>query len=137
MTGHPYSPALMERFRRPRNRGSLRHPTITEEGSNPLCGDRVRFDMLLEGERVRDARFSANACAICSASADQLADLVRNAYLDEVETLTVQDLLNALKATIPQARMNCLRLPLTVMHVAIKRYREQGKEGASTRGADP
>jgi len=120
----PYGPTLIEHFRHPRNQGTLPSPTISQEGANPLCGDRVRIELLLEGEIVRDARFTANACAVCVASASMLTDLVRNAPLDEVETLVVDDIIRSLDARIPRMRMNCVRLPLTVMHTAVHLYRQ-------------
>ncbi len=131
---NPYSPTLIAHFRKPRNRGSLVAPTIAEEGTNPLCGDRVRIELLVEGGMVRDARFTANACAICVASASVLTDLVRNAPLDEVETLTVDDLLKTLKATVPSARMNCVRLPLTVLHAGVRLHRQRPSEGGAAPG---
>ena len=121
----PYGPTLIEHFRNPHNKGTLAAPTISQEGTNPLCGDRVRIELLLEGDVVKDAKFAANACAICVASASMLTDLVRNAPLDEVETLLVDDLLRALDARIPQMRMNCVKLPLTVMHTAVHLYRRE------------
>lgn len=119
----PYGPVLIEHFRNPRNQGTLAAPTIVQEGANPLCGDRVRIELLLDGDVVRDARFTANACAICVASCSMLTGLVRNAPLDEVETLVVDDILRSLESRIPQMRMNCVRLPLTVMHTAVHLYR--------------
>jgi nitrogen fixation protein NifU and related proteins len=116
---NPYGPTLIDHFRHPRNRGSLVSPTISQEGTNPLCGDRVRIELRIDGDVVSDARFSANACAVCVASASMLTDLVRNAHLADVETLTVDDLMRALDARVPQARMNCIRLPLTVLHTAV------------------
>ncbi len=119
----PYGPTILEHFRHPRNKGTLAAPTISQEGTNPLCGDRVRIELLLEDDVVKDAKFSANACAICVASASMLTELVRNAPLDEVETLLVDDILRSLESRIPQMRMNCVRLPLTVMHTAVHLYR--------------
>lgn len=124
----PYGPVLIEHFRHPHNQGTLASPTISQEGANPLCGDRVRIELQLEGDVVRDARFTANACAICVASASMLTDLVRNAPLDEVETLLVDDILRSLDARIPQMRMNCVRLPLTVMHAAVHLYRRANSQ---------
>jgi molybdenum cofactor cytidylyltransferase len=123
----PYSQTLISHFRDPRNQGRIREPTITQEGANPLCGDRVRIELRLEDGVVRDAGFTANACAICVASASMLTDVVRNAPLDEVETLTVDDLLRLLKAQIPPARLNCVRLPLTVLHTGVLQYRAGGR----------
>ncbi len=125
----PYGPVLIEHFRHPRNQGALPHPTISQEGTNPLCGDRVRIELRLEGDVVSEARFTANACAICVASASMLTDLVRHAPLDEVETLMVDDIVRALDARVPAARMNCIRLPLTVMHGAVNLYRRSAGGG--------
>ena len=133
MGNTPYGPTLIDHFRNPRNKGRLAAPTISHEGTNPLCGDRVRIELRVEDEVVREAKFSANACAICVASASMLTDLVRNAPLDEVETLLVEDILRSLDARVPNARLNCVKLPLTVMHTAVLLYRRDGG-GAPDRG---
>lgn len=133
---NPYGPTLIEHFRRPHNRGSLPAPTVTQEGTNPLCGDRVRIELSIEHEIVQDAKFTANACAICVAAASVLTDLVRGAPLDEVETLTLEDLLRALKAEIPKARTQCVRLPLTVLHTGVMRQM-RSRDAAGRRAAAP
>ena len=80
----PYSPTILEHFKNPRNRGALASPTVSQEGTNPLCGDRVRIELKLDGDIVIDARFTANACAICVASSSMLTELVRGAALEDV-----------------------------------------------------
>src|SRR5439155_808460 len=72
----PYSDVIRERWRRPRFRGELPGAGAVAEDVNPLCGDRVRLMLALEGERVSAARFVGDSCAICAASADVLAELV-------------------------------------------------------------
>lgn len=119
----PYSPLVMEHFRRPRHRGALPGATISEEGVNPLCGDRVRIEVRLDGMKVAEAKFTANACALCVASASLLTELVTGAPLDEVDTLTLDDLLRTLGGEVPEARRNCVRLPLTVLHTGVMLHR--------------
>ena len=128
---HPYSDTILEHFRRPQNQGPLADATISQEGTNPLCGDRVRIQLLLDGDVVSDAKFSANACAVCVASASILTGLVKRAPLDEVETLTREDLLRALDASLPSARLACVSLPLTVMHTGVMLYRLSVRGGAA------
>jgi len=118
----PYSATILEHFKHPRNRGALSSPTVSQEGTNPLCGDRVRIELALEDDLVKDARFSANACAICVAAASMLTELVRGAPLEDVETLTVPELITQLKSDIPASRLACVRLPLTVLHTGLLRY---------------
>jgi nitrogen fixation NifU-like protein len=116
-----YSAVVLEHFRHPRNRGSLAEPTMSQEGVNPLCGDRVKIELKIEGDTVREARFSANACAICVASASILTELVQQATLVRLEQMSVDELIELLQADIPAARVQCVRLPLTVLHTGLMR----------------
>ena len=118
----PYSATILDHFKNPRNRGPLPAPTVSQEGTNPLCGDRVRIDLVLDGDLVIDARFTANACAICIAASSMLTELVRGAPLEDVETLSVSELITQLKSEIPASRMACVRLPLTVLHTGLLRH---------------
>jgi nitrogen fixation NifU-like protein len=121
MSGGAYGPVVLEHFRRPRNRGQLQNPSMSQEGVNPLCGDRVRIELRIEGDIVREARFSANACAICVAAASILTELVHDAPLEDIGSFTVDELVTALKADIPRTRLQCVRLPLTVLHTGLMR----------------
>lgn len=125
---HPYSEKILEHFRRPRNQGDLPGASISQEGSNPLCGDRVRIELALEGDVIRAARFTANACAVCVAAASVLTDLVQGAPLGDVDTLTTDELLRLLDASLPRTRVACATLPLTVMHAGVMLYRAQHPE---------
>jgi nitrogen fixation protein NifU and related proteins len=122
VAGGPYSPTILDHFKHPRNRGALPAPTVSQEGTNPLCGDRVRIELSLNGDMVTEARFTANACAICVAASSMLTELVRGAPLEDVETLTVPELITQLKSDIPSSRLACVRLPLTVLHTGLLRY---------------
>lgn len=123
-----YSAVVLEHFRRPRNRGSLADPTMVQEGVNPLCGDRVRIELRIDENTVREARFSANACAICVAAASILTELIQGATLDRLERVTVDELSALLHADIPAARVQCVRLPLTVLHTGLMRLERGSRE---------
>jgi molybdenum cofactor cytidylyltransferase len=129
----PYGRILVDHFRHPRNRGPMVDPTVSEEGVNRLCGDRVRVELRLQGGIVAEAKFSANACALCVAAASVLTELATGAPLDEVDTLTVDDLLRTLGAEVPEARRNCIRLPLTVMHAGVMLHRRVNRLPAADR----
>src|SRR5512139_153106 len=123
--GHPYSARILEHFRHPRNHGAMENPSISQEGTNPLCGDRLRVELRLEGEVIREARFTANACAVCVAAASVLTDLVRDAPLDDVESFSTDELLRLLDAQLPKSRHGCVSLPLTVLHTGVQLYRQR------------
>ena len=72
----PYGATVLEHFKRPRNQRALEHPSVAREAYNPLCGDRVRIELEIERLVIQAAAFTANACAICTASASLLASCV-------------------------------------------------------------
>jgi nitrogen fixation NifU-like protein len=114
-----YSDAIRERWRRPRFRGDLADATASAEDVNPLCGDRVRIQLRLENGRVGAARFVGDSCAICTASADVVAELVEGRARAEAAALQASDVLGVLQADVRPTRMRCVTLPLTVLGKAL------------------
>jgi nitrogen fixation NifU-like protein len=114
-----YSDVIRERWRRPRFRGELAGATATAEDVNPLCGDRVRMQLRVEDGRVRAARFAGDSCAICTASADVVAELVEGQARSEAVALAAADVLTVLQADVRPTRMRCVTLPLTVLGKAL------------------
>jgi nitrogen fixation NifU-like protein len=115
----PYSDVIRERWRRPRFRGELPGASAVAEDVNPLCGDRVRLMLSLEGERVTAVRFVGDSCAICAASADVLAELVAGRSRAEAREVEAADVLAVLQADIRPTRMRCVTLPLSVLATAL------------------
>jgi nitrogen fixation NifU-like protein len=71
-----YRDAILEHYRRPRNRGALERPDRRAALYNPLCGDEIAIDLRLEGDRVAACRFHGHGCSISQASASMLAERV-------------------------------------------------------------
>jgi molybdenum cofactor cytidylyltransferase len=121
----PYGRAVLEHFRRPRNYGSLPGATVEAEGSNPLCGDHVRIALALDasGSRIEEARFTANACAVCIASASLLTDYLRGMERTAATTLSDDDVVALLGNELPAARRRCAVLPLEAVRRALETAR--------------
>jgi nitrogen fixation NifU-like protein len=115
----PYSDVIRQRWRHPQFRGELPGASAEAEDVNPLCGDRVRMTFALDGGTVRAARFTGDSCAICSASADVLAEMVQGRSTAEATRVEAADLLAALAADIRPTRMRCVTLPLSVLAKAL------------------
>jgi nitrogen fixation protein NifU and related proteins len=115
----PYGATIMEHFRRPRNHGPLPAADVTREGANPLCGDRIRIELVLEQDQVTEARFTANACAISVAAASLLTERVRGMSVAGVRAMRDEEMLAALGDDIPPARRACAVLPLATMRAAL------------------
>ena len=115
----PYSDVIRERWRRPRFRGDLPGASAVAEDVNPLCGDRVRVMVRLAGDIVEAARFTGDSCAICTASADVLAEMIQGHAVDAARGLDAADVLGVLQADIRPTRMRCVTLPITVLRQAL------------------
>ena len=111
--------AVLEHFRRPRNRGALDSPNAQAEGANPLCGDRLRVQLRVERGAVAEARFTADACAICVASASVLTEQIRGMSVCGAAEIGADWLYRALDGEPPSARRKCALLPLETLGRAL------------------
>jgi len=63
------------------------HKTIREtcrnEQFNPLCGDRIVIMLQVDEGMIQDAAFDGESCAICTASASLLCELVPGGSLED------------------------------------------------------
>jgi nitrogen fixation NifU-like protein len=114
-----YREEILEHYTHPHHYGTLENPDISHEENNPLCGDKIRFDIQLDddGETVKDVRFSGVGCAISKASASMLSDLLIGHTLDEIKELTNEDVLDELGIDLGPVRLKCALLPLKVVKV--------------------
>ena len=115
-----YSDTIRERWRQPRFRGELPGATAVAEDVNPLCGDRVRMMLRLRDGAIDAVRYAGDSCAICSASADVLAELIEGRPAAEAARVTGEDVLAVLQADIRPTRMRCVTLPFTVLQKALQ-----------------
>jgi nitrogen fixation protein NifU and related proteins len=115
-----YSDTIRERWRQPRYRGDVPDATAVAEDVNPLCGDRVRMMLRLHDGRVEAVRFAGDSCAICTASADVVAEQVEGRPVAEAARLTAEDVLAVLQADIRPTRMRCVTLPIVVLQKALQ-----------------
>ena len=82
-----YQSLILDHNRNPRNFGALEGADRHAEGYNPLCGDQVKVDLKLQGDRIADIKFSGNGCAISKASASLMTTAVKGKTLAEAEEL--------------------------------------------------
>jgi len=123
-----YSDVLLDHFRNPRNVGSLPSPDISYETFNPLCGDRIRIEIELDGNEIGAARFQGDGCAISLAAASLLTEMIVGSDISAVEIFSGEQLLLSLECKIQPARVKCALLPLEALRSGVRRYKEAGSE---------
>jgi len=110
---------VLEHFRHPRNRGPLADAHASAEGANPLCGDRIRVQLRADAGMIADARFTADACALCIASASLLTEHIRGMPIGDTRRVDMTWLHRSLEGEPPPGRRRCAQLPLETMHRAV------------------
>lgn len=82
-----YRDIIIDHYRHPRHKGRLAAPTACHEGLNPLCGDEVTIDVLLDDGRVSDIAFTGSGCSISQSSASMLTEAVAGKSVEEARQL--------------------------------------------------
>ena len=115
-----YRAIVLEHFRHPRNRGPLPDSNRGADGANTLCGDRIRIQLRVVDNKVMDARFTADACALCIATASLLTEHVRGLAVDAARQLDGVWIRSSLGGDPPPGRTRCATLPLDTLKRAMR-----------------
>ena len=82
-----YQDVIIEHSKRPRNFRPLDDSARKADGYNPLCGDTVTIYLTLEGDRVKDVSFQGHGCAISTASASVMTEMLKGKTRAQAEEL--------------------------------------------------
>jgi nitrogen fixation NifU-like protein len=82
-----YQEIILDHNRRPRNYGELAGAARTVAGRNPLCGDEMTLWVRVEDDRIAEAKFVAQGCAVSKASASLMTTAVKGKTREEAEQL--------------------------------------------------
>jgi nitrogen fixation protein NifU and related proteins len=81
-----YQEVILDHNRRPRNFRAI-DQAHSQEGYNPLCGDRLTLYVKLDGERISDVAFQGSGCAISKASASLMTEALKGKTVTEAREL--------------------------------------------------
>ncbi len=111
-----YRELILDHYKNPRNKGTLDPHDFSYEDDNPLCGDRIRIDLRVDGEnRVTDVAFTGRGCAISQASASLLTEAIKGKTLDEIKQIGKEEILDMLGIELGPVRLKCALLSLKVL----------------------
>jgi nitrogen fixation NifU-like protein len=72
-----YQEVILDHSRKPRNFREVSDADRRQEGFNPLCGDRLTVYLRLDGDRIEDVAFQGTGCAISTASASMMTEVLK------------------------------------------------------------
>ena len=82
-----YQELILEHYRNPRNKGELTDSSVEAYVSNPVCGDELKIQIRLDGNRIEEIAFDGQGCSISQASMSMMTALVKGREKDEAIAL--------------------------------------------------
>lgn len=119
-----YSTKVIEHYERPQNIGSM------DSGSKsvgtglvgaPECGDVMKLQILVEDDKIVDAKFKTFGCGSAIASSSLVTEWVKGKTLDEAESIQNTEIVEEL--SLPPVKIHCSVLAEDAIKAAISDYK--------------
>jgi nitrogen fixation protein NifU and related proteins len=125
-----YSDKVLDHYNHPRNVGSL-DKSKKEVGTGvvgaPECGDVMKLQIEVEGDRIVDAKFKTFGCGSAIASSSLATEWIKGKTLAEAEGIKNTEIVAEL--SLPPVKIHCSVLAEDAIKSAIADYRrKQGQE---------
>jgi len=121
-----YSAKVLDHYQAPRNVGSLdKNDRSVGTGmvGAPECGDVMKLQIKVEGDRIVDAKFKTFGCGSAIASSSLATEWIKGKTLDEAGRITNSDLVEAL--ILPPVKIHCSVLAEDAIKAAIEDYKSK------------
>jgi nitrogen fixation NifU-like protein len=111
-----YREIILDHVKNPRNFGTLKRPTHHSKDTNASCGDAIELQVSVKGGKITEVAWNGSGCAISSASASLLSEMLVGKTLEEAKSIDEDSILEEMGLTeILPTREKCLRLPLRAL----------------------
>lgn len=114
-----FSELILHLYKEPLNFRSMKNATAEAALGNPSCGDKVHLFLKIENNKITDASFLGNGCAISTASASLLTEMVKGKTVAEAKRITAEQLFQELGGVI-QTRVRCATIGLSALKKALE-----------------
>ena len=121
-----YSDKVIEHYEKPRNIGSMDTASIsvgTGLVGAPECGDVMKLQIMVEDDKIIDAKFKTFGCGSAIASSSLATEWVKGKSLDEAQSIKNTDIVEEL--SLPPVKIHCSVLAEDAIKAAIKDYRNK------------
>ena len=126
-----YSNKVIDHYNNPRNVGSF-PKSEADVGTGvvgaPECGDVMKLQIKVDGNRIVDAKFKTFGCGSAIASSSLATEWMKGKTLDEAEKIKNTDIVQEL--ALPPVKIHCSVLAEDAIKAAIADFRKrQGTSG--------
>lgn len=117
-----YSPQVIERWRSPRNWGTMEKPDGFSKITGP-CGDTMQISLKVQDNHITEIRYITTGCATSIASGSMATELAQSKSLEEAQNIDQATILEALGG-LPEESEHCALLASNVLQAAVEDCRK-------------
>ncbi len=116
-----YKENILDHFKHPRNKRTIVGATCTHAGKNPLCGDAIVVQLVVNFDNniIEDIAFTGTGCAVSQAAISILSEEIKGLSVDTIKSLSSEDIVKMLGIPIGPVRMKCALLGLRTTQEAL------------------
>jgi nitrogen fixation NifU-like protein len=121
-----YSNKVIDHYQNPRNVGSMdkSKPTVgTGVVGAPECGDVMKLQIEVEGDRIVDAKFKTFGCGSAIASSSLATEWIKGKTLDEAMQIKNTQIVEEL--SLPPVKIHCSVLAEDAIKSAVADYKSK------------
>ena len=121
-----YSAKVLDHYNNPRNVGSFDKDDVqvgTGVVGAPECGDVMKLQIKVEGDRIVDAKFKTFGCGSAIASSSLATEWIKGKSLDEAGKINNSQIVKEL--SLPPVKIHCSVLAEDAIKSAIKDYQSK------------
>ena len=119
-----YSEKVLDHYSNPRNVGALdkESPSVGKGiVGAPECGDVMKLQIQVEGDRIIDAKFKTFGCGSAIASSSLATEWLKGKSIDEAVEIKNTDIVAEL--SLPPVKIHCSVLAEDAIQAAIEDYK--------------
>ncbi len=123
-----YSDKVLDHYNNPRNVGAM-DKSSEDVGTGvvgaPECGDVMKLQIQVEGDRIVDAKFKTFGCGSAIASSSLATEWVKGKTLAEAEGIRNTEIVEEL--SLPPVKIHCSVLAEDAIKAAIADYKQKAE----------
>ena len=121
-----YSDQVIDHYNNPKNVGSL-DKNATNVGTGlvgaPECGDVMKLDLKMKGDKIEDVKFKTYGCGSAIASSTLFVELLTGKTIDEAKQIKDKEIAKALE--LPPIKLHCSVLAEAGIKKALENWEEK------------
>jgi NifU-like protein involved in Fe-S cluster formation len=117
-----YSPIAQEIIRNRVNLGTIAEPDLVG-AFRGCCGDSIQIELRLDGDVIKQARFTTDGCSATVAVGGMITRLITDVTLDQARKVSAQEIIDALEG-LPKWHRHCADLAVKTLQKTLQAKNE-------------